>query len=147
MFNVTEKPIKLRITGDNRLRLYVDGQLQASKGSKWRKWRQPSKHILSGCSKVLAVSCENTDKVGGILGSTNRGIVTDSSWRCTNTLEINYAGTTFVETPGVWEDASSFGVNDGDSPWRSVDRVKSFAHWIWTSDNTKFETVYCRLVL
>ena len=78
------------------------------------------------------------DSVGdhGILASTSTGIVTDTSWKCTTTLEDDWTICFFDDSH--WRDAKRVsGPNERPSD------IASSAGWIWAQDPTN-GTVYCR---
>eukprot|EP01052_Picozoa_sp_SAG31_P009319 SAG31_NODE_487_length_14980_cov_9.526376_12_plen_150_part_00 len=84
-------------------------------------------------------------------------ITTSKKWKCTAsdstnaaTIPSSWKSATFDDSS--WEVATSYGRNsDVDNYWqthmgRAVDGVASDAHWIWTSDGTGHNDIFCRTV-
>ena len=84
---------------------------------------------------IIKVEKKNNDD-GGMLAEFSNGIVTDSSWHCT---EINST------TKSHWPAAREVATNDGsDSQWKSeVTGISSNAKWIWTP-NSGDKEVWCQ---
>ena len=77
-------PIEGRATCDNKMELYADGELVISND----KWNTAVDVNLPADTTVIAVECEDVGVIGGIRASFNQGIITtDSSWKCSATLE------------------------------------------------------------
>ena len=72
----------------------------------------------------------------GILASTSTGIVTDTSWKCTTTLEVDWTSCFFNDAH--WPNARTAGGPDN----RPTD-IASCASWIWAR-GSHGGTVYCR---
>ena len=126
--------------------LYIDGVLQDAPAGELNVWRETSTFSMSECTQLLAISCLDLGTIGGTLASADNGMVTDSTWRCSDTLEAGWEMPEFVESPGVWQSATDHGTN-GVMPWGMVDGIDPAAKWIWTRDNVTPQgekTTYCR---
>ena len=73
----------------------------------------------------------------GILASTSTGIVTDTSWKCTTTLEDDWTTCLFDESH--WPNARQ----EEHRPAFQPSEISSSAVWIWAKDSDG-GTVYCR---
>ena len=97
------------------------------------------------CSNVLAIRCRDTGIIAGILASADNGLITDSSWRCSDKYEQGWALPGFTENPEHWKQASTYGRN-GAHPWQFLKSISPYANWIWTdrNDGTTNMHVHCR---
>ena len=130
------------------LTVFVDGVPQIIPPERGINWTLAATlHVLT-CNQVVGIECMGFGGgFDGILLSTDSGIVSDSSWRCSLRDEVGWSQAGFVETQGVWQDATSFGKN-GLAPWGNVSDIAEYAHWIWLiGDNSTPKTVYCRKYL
>ena len=110
------------------------------------------------------VSEEGNDGVGGIVGSIehcNEVIVTNQAWKCVaNDVANGYPVPANWNVVGYddssWEKAKNYGrANSNNNPWGEYttshnvahvprDAVSPNANWIWTSEATDHDDVYCR---
>ncbi len=110
------------------------------------------------------VSEQGNDGVGGIVGSIqhcNEVIITNQAWKCVaNDVANGYAVPANWNQVGYddsnWEKAKNYGrANSDDNPWGEYttthgvphvphDAVSPNANWIWTSEATDHDDVYCR---
>ena len=101
-------------------------------------------HIMPG-SHVIALSCKASAPPweGGILGSFENGLVTDTSWKCVTTAKYGWNTRTYRDDN--WPMAKSYGPNSVSTlPWGGISSIDEKAVWIWSSDNKKDTEVYCR---
>ena len=82
--------------------------------------------------------------VGALLASNRRGLLTDGTWKCSNSYVAGWSSPSFDVT--TWADAYVIGKN-GIAPWYARAGIHHDAEWIWTSDydNGDLE-VWCRIL-
>ena len=83
MFLLELPPIEGRATCDNVMKLYADGELVASHDI----WTTAVDVNLPGGTQVIGIECDDLGVIGAIRASFNQDIQTDSSWKCSATLE------------------------------------------------------------
>lgn len=136
--------IKFNITCDNYLSLYVDGTL-LGEGVTDAGYKGFHQYELRPGSHVVALKCKGNPPSweGGILGSLENGVVTDTSWKCTTSAETGWNMRTYQDDN--WPMATSYGPNSASTfPWGNIQDIDSSALWIWTQDNKNDVEVYCR---
>ena len=79
----------LYVTGDDWLpNVYVnDVKLPISEST---GWSTVDSATWSGETYVIAIECVDTFLDGGVLASTNIGVMTDSTWKCSNQFVDNW---------------------------------------------------------
>jgi hypothetical protein len=77
--------VVISATCDNVMKLYVNGQLMSEGGPVWEILKQVT--INATQPAVVGINCLDTGAPGGIIMSASNNMVTDSSWRCSNTLQ------------------------------------------------------------
>ena len=107
---------------------------------------------------------EGNDGVGGIVGSIthcNEVITTMQSWKCVandvaNGFPVPQNWNAVGYDDSFWERAKNYGgANSNNNPWNAYtqanglphvprDAVSNRAQWIWTSEATDHDDVYCR---
>ena len=139
------------MTCDERLHVFVDGK-QIGKES--HGYENVTRYTIPPDAHVLAVKCHSGIKQssihGGILGSLSTGMITNTSWRCSNTAQQGWNEAQFDDSS--WPIATKHGTNSKNPadwfPWGMYDDIALGALWIWTKDNQKNDsTVYCRFRL
>ena len=94
---------------------------------------------------MVALSCKGSTQSwkGGILGSFDNGLVTDTSWKCTATA--TYGWNMRIYQDDDWPMAVSHGPNSHSTlPWGEIQSIDKKAAWIWTKDNKNDIQIYCR---
>ena len=116
------------------------------------KWNTTLHVKIPTITKVLAISCKNKGGPAGLLGSTNDGrILTNSTWKCSNTLESDWNTVDFDDSS--WPDAVQVDTNVAPGPvhhgWKVQNQIDPTAVWISTQENNipAGTTSYCRLKL
>lgn len=100
--------------------------------------------IMAG-SHVIALSCKGSPPSweGGILGSFENGLVTDTSWKCITSARYGWNMRTYRDND--WPMATSYGPNNASAfPWGGIPSIDEKAVWIWSSDNKNDTEIYCR---
>ena len=136
--------IGVNITCDSYLELYVDGRLLGGGETNVKSKGFLVYQTMPG-SHVVALSCKASSSAweGGILGSFENGLVTDTSWKCITTARYGWNMRTYRDDD--WPMASSYGANNLSTlPWGGISSIDEKAVWIWSSDNKKDTEVYCR---
>lgn len=141
----TTSSIQFNVTCDDYLTVYVDGKLlgEGNTGIKSRGFRQ---YEIQQGSQVVALKCKGKPPPWekAILGSLGNGLVTDNSWKCTNSVSLGWNMRNYQDDS--WPMAASHGPNSAQTfPWGDFDSIDSNALWIWTNDNVNDFEVYCRL--
>ena len=91
---------------------------------------------------VLALRAGNVGGPGGLLASTDTGIVTDETWKCSGSWQAGWSLEYFDDSS--WDNAYVVGVH-GDVTWGRIDGIDESAKWIWDSGYTEGRsTTYCR---
>jgi hypothetical protein len=125
------------INCDDKMELYADGvQIGKDNG----KWFMSKIYKIPAAAKVVAIHGFNVGGPAGIIGSFSTGLLTDSSWRCTNKKYPKWQSTAFDDS--AWPGAEVVRRNDK----LKGPAISKEAKWIWTSRNTDMN-VYCRSAL
>ena len=128
-------------TCDDHMIVYVDGT--AYQDDNMQHWNKASTVTLPIGSTVLAIECFNTGGPFGIIGSTNDGMLTDDSWKCSGEMQDGWMNPDFDDSS--WETAQVIkGNDDGGDPGK-IDEVSDDAQWIWSTGGET--TSYCRKML
>lgn len=140
----TPSAITVNITCDRNLYLYVDGKYLGGDVADAKKKHYFTNEIMPH-SHVVAIRCTASTPPwqGGILGSFENGLVTDTSWRCTTSAEYGWNMRSYRDDD--WPMATSHGANSPSTlPWGNIDSIDKKAAWIWSSDNKDDSEVFCR---
>ena len=140
----TPSAITVNITCDRNLYLYVDGKYLGGDVADAKKKHYLTNEIMPH-SHVVAIRCTASTPPwqGGILGSFENGLVTDTSWRCTTSAEYGWNMRSYRDDD--WPMATSHGANSPSTlPWGNIDSIDKKAAWIWSSDNKDDSEVFCR---
>ena len=135
--------IKLNITCDTFLTLFVDGNL-VGEGDANAKKKGFLQYELAPGSHMVALKCKGIPQSwqGGILGSFENGLVTDTLGNVTS-ASLGWNMRTYQDDN--WPMATSVGpIDDTTFPWGKLSSIDSSASWIWTKDNVEDTEVYCR---
>ena len=97
-----------------------------------------NEELASTC--VIAIKAANHGGSFGLIASTDTGLVTDASWRCTAQEDADWFTETFDDSH--WPSAHVW-YEHGDEPYGVISDVDISAKWIWT-DSQYDLTVYCR---
>jgi len=138
---------RLSLTVDSYVReLYIDGV----RGPQYKlpnafNWPVPDVIPISRSARTIAVFAEDHLRVtAGVLASTPNGLVTDSSWKCTNTFQTGWYLPNFDDS--AWP-AAVTGNNPGGTRG-FISSIGTNAQWIWTRmwGNQRHwdQYVYCR---
>ncbi|KAL9962404.1 hypothetical protein ACROYT_G031505 [Oculina patagonica] len=140
----TSSAIKVNITCDSYLQLYVDGKHLGGGATNATKKGFLVYEIMAG-SHVIALSCKASTPPwdGGVLGSFDNGLVTDTSWKCVTSATFGWNMRTCQDRD--WPMATSIGPNNLSTfPWGDIPSIDKRAEWIWTKDNKMDTEIYCR---
>ena len=99
--------------------------------------------IQTALPVVIAVRGYNYNGPGGIVGSFSDGSVTDSSWKCTRSVDDDWYMTNFNDSS--WPNA--YITNLTTFTWQKYpfNGISKSAQWIWSGSFTdEYVTVYCR---
>jgi len=147
------------VTGDDTLvSVYIDGLSQHL--CKPTTWQDVCNIPLPGKASVIACYATNTNKAGGLLGSTPDGIGnTDADWKCVNSIK----GIEDVWYRTDYDDSSWPGAHLSDQNVQGGPRnqtcpeISKEAYWIWSNIGKGFgpgtqwtgwdKNCYCRLDL
>ena len=78
----------------------------------------------------MGIHCVNNVGSGGIIAQfLNSRLITDSSWKCSNTSALYWSTSRF--NSDTWPEAYVIGEH-GISPWYTVEGIDTAAMWIWT---------------
>ena len=136
--------MQFNITCDNHLTVYVDGKLLGGGTTNVEK-KGFHQYQLTAGSHMIALKCRGNSQPweGGILGSLENGVVTDTSWKCTNSLSQGWNMRSYEDED--WPIAKSYGPNSASTfPWGDIKSIDNRAVWIWTDDNDNDFVVSCR---
>ena len=122
------------------MELFADG-ISLGKDNQW--WRTATDFVIPGNTKVIAVAATNSRFPPGILGSFSNGLVTNSSWKCSEHVNLGWNSQDFDDSN--WSAALEI-KRHGDGPGGYIAGIDPSAKWIWTI-NPRFRSCYCRLNL
>ena len=137
----------LTATCDDYLKVYVDGVEASPSNHESNEWRISTNYSVTACNSLIAIFCrDNAGDLAGLLASTTTGVLTDTTWRCTDQLEDGWQTLGFTESAGVWGAPGTHGNNIQAPGRRSVAGINLLAEWIWYGpyDEINRKTVYCR---
>ena len=133
----------LRITGDNRYSLYINGNFVGS-DDKWENMETfDVSSILKEGDNVIAVHVTNYGGKAGllvegmitdILGN-HFGILSDSTWKISKVMEEDWVKSGFNDS--LWKNAHSYGTPPV-LPWGNTISSKSGAEWIWSQATSPY---------
>ena len=119
------------------MKVYVDGELYND--ANMNDWQKPSTIALMSDTKVVAIECEDVGSQEGILASTNDGMLTDGSWKCSPEAVDGWTSPEFDDS--AWAAPKQLGLN-GMAPWGNVPGISKDAQWIWPEGGDAL--AYCR---
>ena len=96
---------------------------------------------------MIGVRCVNNGGPQGMLADIEPlGIVSDATWKCSNTPTLGWSAPSFVDSG--WPQAVEQFQN-GAGPWGSnlIGQINRSAMWIWAQDATATDVSYCRYTL
>lgn len=140
----TTTSMQFNVTCDNYLSVYVDGNLLGEGETHITSARFHQYKVHPG-SHVIALRCKGKSPpfVKAIIGSLSNGVVTDNTWKCTNSFSQGWNMRNYPDES--WPMAASYGTNSPSTlPWGYFEGIEPKAAWIWTNDNTGDVEVYCR---
>lgn len=121
--------------------IYVDGKLIGNTTD----WSEVWKKDISDDAKIIAVECENTVGLGGLIASISNGLTTDNTWKCSGGSVPGWYDVDFDDSE--WERAHVVKLNgDRQQLWNPDINFPDHAVWIW-KDNSRNERSYCRGIL
>eukprot|EP01006_Ploeotia_vitrea_P036981 TRINITY_DN66079_c7_g6_i1.p1 TRINITY_DN66079_c7_g6~~TRINITY_DN66079_c7_g6_i1.p1 ORF type:complete len:1628 (+),score=368.58 TRINITY_DN66079_c7_g6_i1:23-4906(+) len=139
----------LIVNADNSFTFYYNGDQKLTDGGS-RQWKKPQMTtfpIRTDQPIVFAVKGVDLGGAGGLL-ITGQGAVkfvsSSLAWKCTTNF---YSGWNTVNyDDSKWPRATAYGKNSGSPAprWGLIPQQNPNANWIWTSDPTLHNTVYCR---
>ena len=124
------------------MELFADGK---SLGKDNGMWRIATDFVIPGNTKVIAVAATNSRLPPGILGSSSNGLVTNSSWKCSEQVNHGWKSPDFDDHN--WPPAKELkrhGDRPTDGPGGYIAGIDPPAKWIWTK---RSRSCYCRLNL
>ena len=126
------------------MELFADG---ISLGKDNGRWRAATDFVIPGNTKVIAVEATNLGfPPPGILGSSSNGLVTNSSWKCSEHLNLEWNSPDFDDHN--WSPAREMKRHDDrptDGPGGYITGIDPSAKWIWAIK--RVPSCYCRLNL
>ena len=128
--------INATFTCDNEMEMFADG---VSLGQD-KHWPLATDYVIPGNTRVISVAGVDRGSKFGILGSFSNGLVTDTSWKCSNNFNPGWNSPDFDDSS--WPAAKEV-AKHGDNPWGNIDGIAPTAKWIWTAGDD--DDVYCRL--
>ena len=140
----------LRVRCDDVAEVYLNGILVGNTRNMEDIWIER----MSNDTHLIAVSCTNGYRSGGLLMSVENVLVSNTKWKCSKNVE-NVADWYKAEfNDSAWGEAFKIADNDGsiwqkEPSWKQVDFPIS-AQWIWADENWELpdgaapETIYCR---
>ena len=97
------------------MKVYFDGKLQEVDEAMTR-WEDTSLLTIPAQTRVLAIECQDLGLQEGILASTEDGLVTGSTWQCSNQMVDGWTQPGFVPPQGTFSQPTLLGGN-GVDPW------------------------------
>jgi len=134
---------KLFATCDNTMKVYFDGKLQEVDEAMTR-WDDTSLLTIPAQTRVLAIECQDLGAQEGILASTEDGLVTGSTWQCSNQMVDGWTQPGFVPPQGTFSQPTLLGSN-GVDPWGVRPDILGNAEWIWPQGSSDWAG--CRIEL
>lgn len=138
--------LPVKITCDNSFTLYHNGAKIGS-GNSW-KTTYSYNVKLSPNENIFALEGVNTGSIAGFIGSFGNENTLTTAWRCKDfnkTAPIGWNNINFNDT--TWPVAVSYGKNNNLNVWKQRPSIAENAEWLWTNDNKKHDTVFCRYKL
>merc|ERR1712106_84557 len=122
-------------TCDNFMRIYFDGVLAHEDpdfGTDTLQWKTESEITIPIGTRVLGIECQDAGGAYGILASTANGILTDQSWTCTSTQNIQgWSKPEFIDTNSDFSASSpSYSDLQPKNPLEP-EKISKEAKWIW----------------
>lgn len=126
-----------RVTCDDRPTVYADG-VYVGRNEDDFHWSGE----LADDITLLAVQCTNNEKIGGFLASVGDVLISDSTWKCSDTLVDNWYGMDFDDDD--WSNA--YVLSDAlFYDFRDELGFEDYVQWLWYNENNhEVTTVYCR---
>ena len=119
------------------MKVYIDGELHED--DNMLDWQKTSTIPMSSDTRVMAIECEDVGSQEGILASTNDGVVTDGSWKCSPEAIEGWTNPDFDDS--AWGAPKVIGAN-GIGPWGDRPGIAGEAQWIWPEGDSSL--AYCR---
>ena len=143
-------------TCDNIMRIYFDGVLQfqdSDWGTDTYQWVRTTELFIPYGTQVLGIECLDFGGARGILASTADGMLTDTSWVCTNNQALGGSAETGL---GIWAEPDFEDTNGdfstaytdpklGPTSAQSRPNIATAAQWIWADQNSKWSACKKRL--
>ena len=123
------------------MELFSDG---ISLGKDNAKWRIPTDFVIPGDTKIIAVAAQSFRIRSGILGSFSNGLVTSSSWKCSDRFHRGWNLRDFDDRN--WAAAAETPKYQGDGIEGNLAVIDPTAKWIWTIKHG-IRRCYCRVNL
>ena len=141
----------LKINCDNKMNLWIDG-VEKHDGN-MAKWNRVSTLVIPKTTRVIAVKCVDEGWGFGLIASATDSngrdvLVTDESWKCSNTAEAGWETLSFKESAN-WQPANIINNKHllGDA-WDSdgLFNMSPNRKVLWGPD-TSNDYSYCRKVI
>jgi len=140
------KTLPVKITCDNSFTLYHNG-VKVGSGNSWQKTYSYNVKLSSN-ENVFALEGVNTGSIAGFIGTFGNENTLTTAWRCKDfekTAPNGWNSIVFNDT--AWPAAVSYGKNNNLNVWKQRPNIADNAEWLWTNDNKKHDTIYCRYKL
>ena len=128
----------MALTADDQATIWVN-QVLVTKPLNNNIWNKAQNYEFPECLRVIAVAITNNGGPGGLLASFDNGVITDNSWRCSETVPL-HQWTSFDFDDSVMPRATVYG---GHS---LISTISPKAFWIGTG-NPNAPKMFCRLSL
>ena len=138
--------LPVKITCDNSFTLYHNGAKIGS-GNSWQTTYSYNVK-LSPAENVFALEGVNTGSVAGFIGTFGNENTLTTAWRCKDfnkTAPNDWNSIVFNDT--TWPLAISYGKNNNLNVWKQRPSISENAEWLWTNNNKKHDTIFCRYKL
>ena len=121
------------------MELFADG---ISKGKTDDRGRTTTDFVIPSNTKIIAVKAKSFRP--GIRGSFSNGLVTNSSWKCSD--RFNHGWNILGFDDGNWPAAVEIPQHHGDALEGNIAGIDPTAKWIWTKKQG-VDSCYCRVNL
>ena len=103
-------------------------------------WHSSTAVELTSTCVIAIEALNNSPGPMGLIASTDDGVVTDDTWRCTSQEEADWFSETFDDSH--WPSAHMW-YDNGDGYWNQISSINSDAKWIWTENQNEL-SIFCR---
>ena len=138
--------LPVKITCDNSFTLYHNG-VKVGSGNSWQTTYSYNVKLSPG-KNVFALEGVNTGSIAGFIGTFGNENTLTTAWRCKDfnkTAPNDWNSIVFNDT--TWPLAISYGKNNNLNVWKQRPSISENAEWLWTNNNKKHDTIFCRYKL